>query len=989
MWITKVQLSNIKSYGKNSPPIFFRRGVNLIQGRNGAGKSTILEAIGLALFDSRAYTHEQFVREGAQRGEVVVGFVSAWDEREYEVVRGINGGSTYIYDPETRHKICTGKDDTFDFIRQHLNVDPETDLAALFRDAVGVPQGTMTAIFRETPRSRKEKFNSLLRIDEYERAWNVLRDTGNYIRDRIGENDRDIAGLKGRLEALPGVSEEIEHLTDLTAQERESLDNITARLEELQAELDALDSLKQQIDNLDREIKDFKSEVRLLEERLGDAEAARQEAQEAADIAAETEEAHRLYQEAQQTLRKLEEESQERQRLQNERQQLDTALQLCRQQLAQVQQELKAVEEAEAALAELKPLVEKQQALEDDLAHARQDQEEHNRLHERLEQYRGAWEELHNRLDAVAGRLEADNIIVAPEVAGEAVADTLEACANAMRDRVGELESAAQRFGDARDSLLQAQESLADLQAQIQERAALQKQLDTLDAQWQEVQQQEQAARSQVEQITHDLEKLAGYRDMLAEADAVCPVCRRPMDEHARAESERHYADERRRLEAALEVAEAAFRDARSRREALEADRAELNEKLGALPTEAALSSAQQQVDRLQEEFEQRRKEAARLLAAALAGEQAFDDLLTQTQERVAALSGAEQRIGAIEAELADLHDPRRQYEQAEEKAAQREEVETRLGSQQEELETLQTKLDVAEEQLAPYADLDDRLAAMREQRDVNEEAHQRYLAKKPIADQLASRQQAVDSLQEELAARREELTRLQEQWAELASGYDAEAHEKRRSEKSRLVEQQTENRTRLEEHEEQLEKYRQKADELEQVQQELLQREQEAERLETRQEAFSFVRDGIRAAGPQIARQLVRMIAERANHIFGDILDDHSLVLNWSEDYAVTVNVRGEERDFELLSGGEQMAAAMAIRLALLTQLADVRFAFFDEPTTNLDETRRRHLAESLSNIQSLHQIFVISHDDTFEQDSYHVIQVYKENGVSQVEII
>ena len=33
MWITRVQLSDIKSYGKDSPPIEFRPGVNLIQGQ--------------------------------------------------------------------------------------------------------------------------------------------------------------------------------------------------------------------------------------------------------------------------------------------------------------------------------------------------------------------------------------------------------------------------------------------------------------------------------------------------------------------------------------------------------------------------------------------------------------------------------------------------------------------------------------------------------------------------------------------------------------------------------------------------------------------------------------------------------------------------------------------------------------------------------------------------------------------------------------------
>ena len=225
MWITKLQLSNIKSYGQDGPVIVFRPGVNLIQGKNGAGKSTILEAIGLALFGSKAYTHEQFVREGARRGEIAVGFVSAVDEREYEVVRGVGSGAkTFVHDPALGRRVCEGVDDTHAFIRQHLRVDDETDLAALFQDAVGVPQGTMTAVFLEPASARRETFNRLLRIDEYERAWQNLRETANYIQALIAKNKQEQARLRGKLDDLPGVETEIETLSDRIRAERAELD---------------------------------------------------------------------------------------------------------------------------------------------------------------------------------------------------------------------------------------------------------------------------------------------------------------------------------------------------------------------------------------------------------------------------------------------------------------------------------------------------------------------------------------------------------------------------------------------------------------------------------------------------------------------------------------------------------------------------------------------------------------------------------------------
>ena len=63
-------------------------------------------------------------------------------------------------------------------------------------------------------------------------------------------------------------------------------------------------------------------------------------------------------------------------------------------------------------------------------------------------------------------------------------------------------------------------------------------------------------------------------------------------------------------------------------------------------------------------------------------------------------------------------------------------------------------------------------------------------------------------------------------------------------------------------------------------------------------------------------------------------------------------------------------MAAALSVRLALLKQLTDIRIAFFDEPTTNMDAERRENLAMQISRITNFDQLFVISHDETF--DSY-----------------
>jgi exonuclease SbcC len=67
--------------------------------------------------------------------------------------------------------------------------------------------------------------------------------------------------------------------------------------------------------------------------------------------------------------------------------------------------------------------------------------------------------------------------------------------------------------------------------------------------------------------------------------------------------------------------------------------------------------------------------------------------------------------------------------------------------------------------------------------------------------------------------------------------------------------------------------------------------------------------------------------------------MQDHTARLRWTEDHEVVLNQDGRARTFPQLSGGEQMAAALAVRLGLLRQVSAINLAFFDEPTANLDE--------------------------------------------------
>jgi exonuclease SbcC len=114
--------------------------------------------------------------------------------------------------------------------------------------------------------------------------------------------------------------------------------------------------------------------------------------------------------------------------------------------------------------------------------------------------------------------------------------------------------------------------------------------------------------------------------------------------------------------------------------------------------------------------------------------------------------------------------------------------------------------------------------------------------------------------------------------------------------------------------------------------------------------------------------------------------MDDYSCGLKWQNDYDIEIESAGDVKSFRQLSGGERMSAALAVRLALLKALSSCDFVFLDEPTQNMDEVRREKLSQEIMKIRGFKQVFVISHDDTFNERYANVIKIEKKDGESRV---
>jgi exonuclease SbcC len=211
MHLRKLILDNFKSHTHSS--ISFEAGTNAICGKNKAGKTTIVQAVGLALFDFCPGRRGDFIRDGANSATIQVELVSALDERVYEISRRIgNSAHWLVRDPKLGDIVVNGNSDVTDWLRDHLGVGREADLPALFEDAVGVPQGELTSAFVQTPARRQSRFNALLRIEEYRTAYDNLREAERYLENDINDVQQRIKRLEGETDTLPAIENKVAEL---------------------------------------------------------------------------------------------------------------------------------------------------------------------------------------------------------------------------------------------------------------------------------------------------------------------------------------------------------------------------------------------------------------------------------------------------------------------------------------------------------------------------------------------------------------------------------------------------------------------------------------------------------------------------------------------------------------------------------------------------------------------------------------------------------
>jgi exonuclease SbcC len=882
MHIVNVKLENIKSH-KNSN-FDFECGTTAITGENGAGKTTIIEAVAWALFDLLDYKKDDFVRRGAKKGTVQVTFESGLDERKYTVNRDTGTGYS-IFDPELGTRIRDKKEDVTGFLRQHLGVEPGTDLELLFRSAIGVPQGTFTAIFLDTAVRRKEAFDKLLKVDEYRLSADKLLATARYVENQTNEVEKKIARAEGELARFELVENEHKNTVEQTA----ALSSVLVKLQQdaagkrsevgsFDAEEAALDEIRAALDKLKAE---FATTEILLAQKQTEANAARL----AAGKLKAVEKDYQIYLAAMAGLKNLEEQRAAREQILNELNKAETAVIRAEAEQKNLRSSLEKAESAAREAAELKPQILQQKDLE-----------------ERREVLRNG----QAQAKAFSGQV----------LALEEKLKTLRAGFGKTAAELAEAEEKSRTAAEA--------EALGKRETELTRRlASLQTRLES-----------DEKFQSEIK-------------------NGLCPIL-----------SEKCLnLKEGQTLEAFVS---SQFGEIRAEIALIENEHRNIS---GSLKTAREAGQFLRALDTLRRRQKEIEAEGLKLKEEKAAAEKHAENL-----------PKIETELLAVEKLLGELKNPRERAEALRREAKNAPAIKENIAENEKQLGAHAEQKNALAGKLEKFAALDADWAKFSTERDRTAAAHREYVANELLAKALPEREAELEKITAESEKLKKETENAGLQFAAAATNYQAEKHQTAKAELFSLEKDLAETNTRLSITQKRQGELEKELERLREIRISMQSEFKEKERLEKIGEATKFIRDTLKEAAPRVARNYVYHVSNEANQLFREITGNPERSLKWKEDYAVMLEEGGYERPFQNLSGGEQMAAAISIRLALLKQLSDVRLAFFDEPTTNMDAERRQNLAEQISHItekRTFDQLFVITHDDTFEEYVDNVITV------------
>lgn len=921
MIIKKVQLENYRSHSNTT--VEFTKGVNLILGKNGRGKTSILEAISTVMFNTKdrsgKETGKSYIKFGEKSSKIDIDFI-ANDGREYNL-------KTEFF--KTKPKKQTLKDMTGSEYDEDIQEKLE-ELCGIkkgfeetYENIVIAKQNEFINIFKAKPKDREEIFNKIFNTQIYKEMYDsFLKEAVDKYKEKVKDLDKEITFLKENIEDKEQITSFLKEEKEVEKNLQDRFKNINVVSKNLENKIKDYETTEIELNNLIKNIKEEENKIKkylnILKENIIEAK----QAKKSKIIVKETEKSYLEYLEIENRLKDL-------------RENLDNLLEEQKLNI-QYQNNIKILklnnENLKTDIINLEENIsknsEKKENLESEISNLKIKEEN---LDLKLKKYIDLLNEL-EKLENFKDKKSEDKLKKTTEI------DILKK----------ELISKKDLFKTINIEIIE--EKLSNFQE-------LEKELKLLEEQ----------------KIIFETEIKTLKKSSKELSDKICPFLNEKCQNLEDKEAEDYFSSKISIKTEDLEnlkknikektqilVEKVVFEDRKKQYFELEKSIKNLelslkNEEINLKEIELDIKNLDMNIQKLIENQEfknsqmlrEKKKELEVELRNLNLGEKRENlknllEILEIEKEKIL------KNQNSIENNLKEIDEFSKKI---------KEDTNKNIESIKSEIKTFENKLDDLKN---PY----------------NE-----YLKNNVLAEDLENLLIKVDKNIKELYSLRTEKSLLKEKVSDLKEKIKDIKIAELKEKYDIIKEELNEINKKLGSSQEKIENYKkilEKISSQEEKQKKLL---VEFKKLENKFNKASLIRNEVGQMGRAISKYMLSGISNIASVNFNKITGRTERI-EWSneEKDKYAVYLVGQERKiaFEQLSGGEQVSVAIAIRGTMTEYFTNSKFMILDEPTNNLDTERKKLLAEYMGEIlNNLEQSIIVTHDDTFREMAEKIIEL------------
>ncbi|NYB51134.1 MAG: AAA family ATPase [Methanobacteriaceae archaeon] len=894
MIIRNLHLKNFKSH--RDTRIDFNTGISLIIGGNGAGKSSILEAVSFALFKQHTSKRiEQLITVGQKRMSITLEFKA--HGRTYRVLRERSKTSSRaimsIKEGGKFRSLVSGDKQVTMEVQNLLEMDGD-----LFLNAVYVRQGEISDLIEKTSSEKKQMIGRLLGIDSFEKAWKNFR----IIIDKY--NEKKLI-LNGKIESLKELEGELDSKKEQKQQLKSKIKNLNREIEEKIIDTNLTREKKEILDKRSLEFEKNRTLLNSQESLLEQLQKTKKDLNyQLTEIMSKEQETKELRPKLRklEVLKSLEEKSKELKNLNKDKERLMNIL--------------NDIKRFDNVLKENEHYYNEYSVLNSDI----------NNLQNAKYQIEGSrvlYEQYTTRKLKIEAKIKKslkkiNDILIKSNKILDTKFDTAEEFENYLSEFKPQLDSEINKTS----KLIQ------DIQKEL----------------------------SNIQVKNKDLEK--PIKELKRVKD-LCPICKSTIKPEKRVELLNEYQSD---IESNIRRSKRLKEKLRE----LEAQKANLDLKQSKIQSIniGILKEYLRSVEEDNKEIQQINANLAELQKKIVILERIEEDI-KEKKSQIENIKGKYENYIAAKGSLESLGDIKNHLSNLDEININIRDLRKNISSL---IEIAGDSVENLPEEISYLEEMNKR--------------YQRLLGEIKQKDSLLKREKENETLIKETLQEMEEIGKKIE-----ALNYNEQSHERvkkdwelKNEELSRLTGEKQKSTGQLDQLSNSITELESKIQSYQKYKNDLKNLKDFLKLLKFIRDLFS--KDGVQKDLRNISRPLIeektRELFERFNFEYSDIKLD--------EDYDVTIYGPTGESSLDMISGGEKIAVALAMRLGITQVLSggSLELIMLDEPTIHLDTYRRQELIDLLKKMSIIPQMIIVTHDADLEDAADNILRIEKEDGVS-----